>query len=99
MVAGEEREVIVFTAELVEGDHPDNVELIELWVDVATGMTVQERRTYDFVLDTPSAMPATPKNTVVGDLARADRLSDSSERGRSRMPRLGRVLSHTRRHE
>ena len=53
VVAGEEREVIVFTAELVEGDHPDNVELIELWVDVATGMTVQERRTYDFVLDTP----------------------------------------------
>lgn len=52
-VAGEEREVIVFTAELVEGDHPDNVELIELWLDVATGMTVQERRTYDFVLDTP----------------------------------------------
>lgn len=53
VVAGEEREVIVFTAELVEGDHPDNVELIELWLDVATGMTVQERRTYDFVLDTP----------------------------------------------
>lgn len=53
VVAGEEREVIVFGAELVEGDHPDNVELIELWVDVATGMTVQERRTYDFVLDTP----------------------------------------------
>jgi hypothetical protein len=53
VVAGEEREVIVFTAELVEGDHPDNVELIELWVDVATGMTVQEWRTYDFVLDTP----------------------------------------------
>ena len=53
VVAGEEREVIVFTAELVEGDHPDNVELIELWVDVTTGMTVQERRTYDFVLDTP----------------------------------------------
>ena len=53
VVAGDEREVIVFTAELVEGDHPDNVELIELWVDVATGMTVQERRTYDFVLDTP----------------------------------------------
>ncbi len=53
VVAGEEREVIVFTTELVEGDHPDNVELIELWVDVATGMTVQERRTYDFVLDTP----------------------------------------------
>ena len=53
VVAGEEREVIVFTAELVEGDHPDNVELIELWVDVATGMTAQERRTYDFVLDTP----------------------------------------------
>ncbi len=53
VVAGEEREVIVFTAELVEGDHPDNVELIELWVDVVTGMTVQERRTYDFVLDTP----------------------------------------------
>ena len=53
VVAGEEREVIVFTAELVEGDHPDNVELIVLWVDVATGMTVQERRTYDFVLDTP----------------------------------------------
>ena len=53
VVAGEEREVIVFTAELVEGDHPDNVEFIELWVDVATGMTVQERRTYDFVLDTP----------------------------------------------
>lgn len=52
-VAGEEREVIVFGAELVEGDHPDNVELIELWVDVATGMMVQERRTYDFVLDTP----------------------------------------------
>ena len=52
-VGGDEREVIVFTAELVEGDHPDNVELIELWVDVATGMTVQERRTYDFVLDTP----------------------------------------------
>ena len=53
VVAGDEREVIVFTAELVEGDHPDNVELIELWVDVTTGMTVQERRTYDFVLDTP----------------------------------------------
>ena len=53
VVAGEEREVIVFTAELVEGDHPDNVELIELWLDVATGMTVQERRSYDFVLDTP----------------------------------------------
>ena len=53
VVAGEEREVIVFTAELVEGDHPDNVELIEMWVDVTTGMTVQERRTYDFVLDTP----------------------------------------------
>lgn len=53
VVAGEEREVIVFTAELLEGDHPDNVELIELWLDVATGMTVQERRTYDFVLDTP----------------------------------------------
>lgn len=53
VVAGEEREVIVFGAELVEGDHPDNVELIELWVDVATGMMVQERRTYDFVLDTP----------------------------------------------
>ena len=53
VVAGEEREVIVFTAELVEGDHPHNVELIELWLDVATGMTVQERRTYDFVLDTP----------------------------------------------
>ena len=53
VVASDEREVIVFTAELVEGDHPDNVELIELWVDVATGMTVQERRTYDFVLDTP----------------------------------------------
>ena len=50
VVAGEEREVIVFTAELVEGDHPDNVELIELWVDVATGMTVQERRTYDLCL-------------------------------------------------
>ena len=66
VVAGEEREVIVFTAELVEGDHPDNVELIELWLDVATGMTVQERRTYDFVLDTPSAMPATPKNTSGG---------------------------------
>ncbi|MAJ88861.1 MAG: hypothetical protein CL416_04580 [Acidimicrobiaceae bacterium] len=53
VIAGEEREVIVFTAELVEGDHPDNVEFIELWVEVATGMTVQERRTYEFVLDTP----------------------------------------------
>ena len=39
--------------ELVRGDHPDNVELIELWVDVETGVPVRESRRYDFVLDTP----------------------------------------------
>ena len=52
-VAGEAREVVVFTTVLARGDHPDNVELIELWVDVETGVPARETRTYDFVLDTP----------------------------------------------
>ena len=52
-VAGAPREVVVFMTELVRGDHPDNVELIELWVDVETGVPVREARRYDFVLDTP----------------------------------------------
>ena len=52
-VAGASREVVVFMTELVRGDHPDNVELIELWVDVETGVPVRESRRYDFVLDTP----------------------------------------------
>ena len=52
-VAGASREVVVFMTELVRGDHPDNVELIELWVDVETGVPVREARRYDFVLDTP----------------------------------------------
>ena len=99
VVAGEEREVIVFTAELVEGDHPDNVELIELWVDVATGMTVQERRTYDLCLIPPRRCRLHRRIRVVGDLARADRLSDSSERGTVSYASARRVLSHTRRHE
>jgi hypothetical protein len=38
---------------LVLGDHPDNVETIELWVDVETGLPVRETRTYDFTLVTP----------------------------------------------
>ena len=40
-VAGAPREVVVFMTELVRGDHPDNVELIELWVD-ETGVPVRE---------------------------------------------------------
>ena len=52
-VAGSERDVVVFRTELLEGDHPDNVETIELWVDVETGLPVYETRTYDFTLDTP----------------------------------------------
>ncbi|MEM9466069.1 MAG: hypothetical protein AAGA90_11885 [Actinomycetota bacterium] len=52
-VAGERRDVVVFVTELVQGDHPDNVESIEFWVDVETGLPVYESRIYDFVLDTP----------------------------------------------
>ena len=52
-VAGQPRDVLVFTTELVRGDHPDNIELIELWIDVETGLPAREARTYDFVLETP----------------------------------------------
>lgn len=52
-VVGQAREVVVFTTELTRGDHPDNVELIEWWIDVETGIPAREARTYDFVLDTP----------------------------------------------
>ena len=53
MVAGEARDVVVFSTTLRVGDHPDNVETIELWIDIATGLPVREARTYDFTLDTP----------------------------------------------
>lgn len=52
-VAGEERSVLVVVTSLVLGDHPDNIETIELWVDVETGLPVRETRTYDFTLVTP----------------------------------------------
>ena len=52
-VAGEVRSVLVVVTTLVLGDHPDNVETIELWVDVETGLPVRETRTYDFTLVTP----------------------------------------------
>lgn len=52
-VAGDERSVLAFATTLVVGDHPDNVETIELWIDVETGLPVRESRIYDFTLDTP----------------------------------------------
>ncbi|MEY2958725.1 MAG: hypothetical protein RLZZ01_1293 [Actinomycetota bacterium] len=48
-----EREVLVVTTRLVEGDHPDNVEDIELWLDLDTGLPMFETRRYDFTLATP----------------------------------------------
>lgn len=52
-VVGQERLVLVFATTLVAGDHPDNVETIELWVDIETGLPVRETRMYDFTLETP----------------------------------------------
>ncbi len=52
-VAGDERSVLAFATTLVVGDHPDNVEMIELWIDVETGLPVRESRIYDFTLETP----------------------------------------------
>jgi hypothetical protein len=48
-----EREVLVVTTRLVEGDHPDNVEDIEVWLDLDTGLPMFESRRYDFTLATP----------------------------------------------
>ena len=53
VLLGEARDVVVFSTTLRVGDHPDNVETIELWIDIATGLPVREARTYDFTLDTP----------------------------------------------
>ncbi|MEM7141737.1 MAG: hypothetical protein AAF548_11975 [Actinomycetota bacterium] len=53
VVLDEERSVLVVTTSLLEGDKPGNVEDIEIWWDLETGLPVLERRAYDFTLDTP----------------------------------------------